>query len=626
MDVLGYQTFRYVDSNATHQRLSGIDRTALQHTTPETLFPPDAAATAVKHYQACVNAGDQLTYEEQLRINDSVNWWLTCLNPLRDSQGRIYRLIGTSLNITERKAAEEALSQKNTDLEAAKHAAEQANQVKSEFLANMSHELRTPLNAILGFAQIMQRALKYDPDGFQQESAKHLQIIQNSGDHLLCLINDVLDMAKIEAGQTVCNPQPLHLHDLLQSLEAMFQLKASEKGLTLLCECAVAVPQWIATDEAKLRQILINLLGNAIKFTQTGAVTLNVWVNPSAGQTVPPPPFWPDMIAKDDVQPNVYTQPRLHFEVKDTGCGIAPNQLAQLFDAFYQTEAGRQSQTGTGLGLAISKTYAELLGGTLTVQSALEQGSTFQFDIPVTQVENIDTQEPQSHLSVVRLAPNQPSYRILVTEDKWASRTLLVKLLESIGFEVREAKNGQEAVQMWQDWQPHLIWMDMRMPIMDGYEATQRIRAHVRGQATAIIALTASALEQEKRIILSVGCDDFVRKPFRDSVIFDTLQKHLGVQYIYDNQASATDHQSPSNPQQLTPKRLSQTPSEWLAQLCEAASMADADWVTQLINELPAADADLANSLANLVKGFQCDRIQTLAELAMNSARKQGRA
>ena len=221
-------------------------------------------------------------------------------------------------------------------------------------------------------------------------------------------------------------------------------------------------------------------------------------------------------------------------------------------------------------------------------------------------------------MSVVRLAPNQATYRILVTEDKWESRTLLVKLLKSVGFEaVREAKNGLEAVEIFESWQPHLIWMDMRMPVMDGYEATQRIRTHLKGQAPAIIALTASALEQEKHIILSAGCNDFVYKPFQQKVIFEKLQQYLGVEYVYEQQ-SAADAIPQDDPQSLTSERLSQTPQEWLIQLREAASLADAEWVTQLIHELPPKDADLASALTHLLKDFRCDLIEELAELTIS--------
>ncbi|MDV3349642.1 PAS domain-containing protein [Leptothoe sp. LEGE 181152] len=481
-------------------------------------------------------------------------------------------------------AQQEELAQQNIALETAIQAAQQASQVKSEFLASMSHELRTPLNAILGFVQVMQRTLKYGPERFLQDSAQHLDVIQHSGDHLLTLINDVLDMSKIEAGHISINAQPFDLHQLLHSLATMFQEKAGAKGLNLTCECAIEVPQYIETDEAKLRQILINLLGNAVKFTNSGSITLTI-----SGKN------------------------HLSIEVQDTGSGIDPKQLQYLFDAFYQTDIGRQSQGGTGLGLAISKTYIELLGGHISVQSTPGQGSIFRFNLPVTPVDILDIEEDESSSTVICLAPNQPSYRVLIVEDKWASRTLLMQLLEPVGFKVRAATNGQEALQIWQKWQPHLIWMDMRMPVMDGYEATQRIRTSLQGQATVIIALTASALESEKQMVLSVGCDDFVRKPFRDSIIFQKLQQHLGVQYIYEHQHTHNfPRLSSDNQHHIIVEQLSKQPKEWLHQLHEASSLADAEWVAQLIDEIPIPEDQLVEALTKLVKGFRCDLITEL--------------
>jgi PAS domain S-box-containing protein len=527
---------------------------------------------------------------ENIRQNGDRIWINWANKPIFNEAGELIEILSIGIDITARKRSEAALAQQNIDLEAAKKAAEKANQVKSQFLANMSHELRTPLNVILGFTQVMHRTLKYNPEQFQQESGEYLQIIQNSGNHLLSLINDVLDMAKIEAGQVVFQSRPIDLSHLLRSLISMFQLKAQEKGLRLEFQLATDVPQWIEIDEAKLRQILINLLSNAIKSTQMGEITLRVW-----------------------------GQQTIYFEVEDTGCGIAPEQLQKLFNAFYQVETPEKSQEGTGLGLAITKAYVEMFGGEIQVHSTLGTGSLFQFYIPVTPAEPLNPSATQSPLSIVRLAANQPSYRILVAEDQWESRVLLVKLLKSLGFEqVREAKNGLEAVKIFEEWQPHLIWMDMRMPVMDGYEATQRIRNHLKGQAPAIIALTASALESEKQIVLSAGCDDFVHKPFQEQAICDKLRQYLGIEYIYDDQSVADPPQTQNDVPPLTAERLSQVPRAWLVQLHEAASLADAEWVSQLITELSVEDADIAQALRNWLKGFRYELIAEFAKSSMS--------
>jgi PAS domain S-box-containing protein len=543
--------------------------------------------------QICENPALFYLNENENICQDGTRVWISWVNkPVFDDGGQIVEILSVGTNITDRKKSEEELGRKNADLEAAKQAAEFANQAKSIFLANMSHELRTPLNAILGFTQVMQRDLKHDPISFQQTAGANLQIIQNSGEHLLTLINDILDIEKIEAGRMEVNLQPFNLHILIQSLAEMFQGKAHRKDLILSCHKTSAVPQYIETDEAKLRQILINLLGNAIKFTSVGKIMLHV----SAVNQL------------------------LKFEVEDTGVGMSEAEISQLFSPFYQATGGRESQTGTGLGLTISKKYVELLEGNLSVESTLGKGTIFKFEIPIRLAASVDKKRDQNYRSVVKLAPGQQPYRILVVEDKWESRALLVRLLEPLGFEVREAQNGQEAVEIWEDWQPHLIWTDMRMPVMDGYEASLRIRAHTKGQATAIIALTASALEQEKALVLSVGCNDFVRKPFRDNLIFDKMREHLGVHYIYaeDDPVQTGGEQAQENCHQQILTKLSLMPKAWTQQLYESATLADREWVSQLVNEIADSEPTLAKALLTWVKAFRCDTIANLAESVMS--------
>ncbi len=485
----------------------------------------------------------------------------------------------------------QALAASNAELEVAKERAEVANQAKSTFLANMSHELRTPLNAILGFAQIMNRS-----QTIPREQQENLGIISRSGEHLLTLINNILDLSKIEAGKTTLNPQNFDFYRFLDDLVEMFQLRSDDKKLLLGFERGATVPQFIRTDETKLRQVLINLLNNALKFTESGGVTLRV--------------------AVPDSQPGI-DQTTLHFEVEDTGPGIAPEEFEALFEAFVQTETGRQSQEGTGLGLPLSRQFVQLMGGDLAVKSEVGDGATFLFDIPVDVVAEsvVAKKDGPSAQQVIALTPGQPRYRILIVDDNWTNRQLLLRLLNPLGFELREAENGQEAVAQWEMWSPHLIWMDMRMPVMDGYEATRQIKASTKGQATAIIALTASTLEEERAVVLSAGCDDFVRKPFRESEIFDTMHTHLGVEFVYaETEAGDIDpdhEESTIDLAKLSPNLLNR--------LQQAAEDNDLSAMNTIVDEIRLDDHGLAESLTRLADAFEYEQIADLVRQVNNT-------
>lgn len=482
-----------------------------------------------------------------------------------------------------------------------------ANRAKSEFLANMSHELRTPLNAILGFTQLMSRDRLINPD-----QLANLEIIGRSGEHLLTLINDVLEMSKIEAGRVTLNQNSFDLYHLLRSLEEMLQIKAHSKGLSLIFDRTPAVPQYVQTDEGKLRQVLINLLDNAIKFTQGGRVMLRVGVGSRealrssvvAAIDSPTCPESPQAAAAVD---------QLWFEVSDTGSGIASAELGHLFEPFVQAESGRKLQQGTGLGLPISQKFVHLMGGDITIDSSVGQGTSFAFDIQICPVEKAEVATHRPHRQVIGLKPDQLPYRILIVEDKWENRQLLVKILTSVGFEVRQAENGLEGVKVWQSWEPHLIWMDMRMPVMDGFEATKQIRSQLKGQATVIIALTASAFAESRSIVLSAGCDDFVPKPFREQMVFDKMAEHLGVQYRY---ATPQDDQAVKNALvlPLSTSDLGVMPSDWIEKLWDAAIKVDASQIRTLIKEIPATAPRLSEALTDLVDRFCFDEIIALTQ------------
>lgn len=527
--------------------------------------------------------------------------------------------IGTQLGVVLQQAELLAQTQKQSAaLQQAAIAADTANRAKSEFLAAMSHELRTPLNAILGFTQVMSR----DPT-LNQQQQENLGIINRAGEHLLNLINDILEMSKIEAGQAELNLSNFDLISLLFSLEEMLRLKAQSKGLHLIFDIAPDVPQYVQADEGKLRQILINILGNAVKFTEKGSVTLRVRNKEIAtNASISDRLELTERVETINYPSSLLPIPSslcLQFEVKDTGPGISPEEINQLFEAFTQTETGRKSQQGSGLGLPISQKFVQLMGGDIAVRSILERGTAFTFDIPVVLVEARDIQTSQPQQKVIGLAPNQPNYRILVVEDRYENRLLLVALIRAIGFEVCEAENGREAIELWSNWEPHLIWMDMRMPVMDGYEATKYIKSHLRGQKTVIIGITASAFEEERSQVLSAGCDDFVRKPFRDEAILEMMAKHLEVSYLYQEHPESNDMLLSGQliseiGEVLTMEAMALMPKNWTLELQQAATELDEKQIFILLNQLREEYPQIISALEHLVNNFRFDLIVDLIQ------------
>ncbi|HEY9625963.1 MAG TPA: ATP-binding protein [Coleofasciculaceae cyanobacterium] len=490
-------------------------------------------------------------------------------------------------------------------LEQAAERAAIANRAKSQFLAKMSHELRTPLNAILGFTQVM----SHSPNA-PTEFREHLGIVSRSGEYLLALINDVLEMSSIEAGQLILTERTFNLHRLLQSLQEMFALKALQNGLVLSFEKDESVPRYVCSDEAKLRQILLNLISNAIKFTTEGSVTVKITAESTRTMKQ----------GRSDSDPSMlcYTLILL-VAVTDTGCGIDYHDWEAVFEAFVQTEQGRQAQ-GTGLGLSISRQFARLMGGDITIQSSVNQGSAFICKVLLQQPESV-VEELETTYLVIGLQPGQPTYRILVVEDVLENQQLLRTLLEPIGFEVHIVENGVEAIAQWQQWQPHLILMDIQMPVMDGYAATQQIRleeqsvnfAEVKPQnqpTTKIVALTAYAFEEDRTASLQAGCDDYMAKPFTEAALFDVIARHLDVQYRYANKVASEPATSVRKP--LMPQDLNRMSRSWITQVYEAALDLNDKDLRQLIAQIPQHEQTLIEGMNFLVDNFQLEAIAAL--------------
>ena len=431
---------------------------------------------------------------------------------LRESEKRLRE----QANLLENRVEERTL-----DLKQAKEAAEAASHAKAAFLANMGHELRTPLNAILGFAQLM----LYDQE-LNEQHQTDLQTICNSGNHLLTMINDILEISKLDAGVISLKEKECDLYNIIDTAKDMLAMKAEEKKLALDFKIYPNVPTYILADEGKLRQILINLIGNAIKFTDVGHIHIRVF---------------PENVKALDRKDSSDLQ-NLCFEVEDTGLGISDAEILTLFQPFVQTESGRRSLEGTGLGLSISYNYVQLMGGQMSVTSEVGAGSTFRFHIPIKSLNLFDNDsliKLPNH--VIGVEENQPIYRILIAEDVHLNRQLLTRILAPLGFETREVSNGQEAIAVWQSWAPHLIWMDVRMPMLNGHEATLAIRKIevarniLESQKVRIIALTASLVDLNEEDLCLHGFNGLVAKPFTEDKIFATMAEHLNLRYIYSD-------------------------------------------------------------------------------------------
>jgi signal transduction histidine kinase/DNA-binding response OmpR family regulator len=470
---------------------------------------------------------------------------------------------------TERIRAEAAHHKALAEAQAARADAQAAaNEAKSRFLANMSHELRSPLNAMLGFTRLLLRA----PD--LAAHADDLGIVLRSGEHLHGLINQVLEMSKIEAGHAVVVEGDFDLAALVDEVLEMQRPAASQKGLALQLD-ALGMPRpAVRGDATKLRQVLVNLVGNAVKFTNAGSVTLSV--------------------APDG--------PRWHFTVRDTGVGIAADDLARLGHAFVQAEAGRRAAEGTGLGLAISRRLVALMGGELRLASTPGQGTEAGFSLELAPAQQPHAPEPAA-ARIVGLAPGTAPQRVLIVEDRPEGRLLLRRTLQPLGFELREAADGAQALDTWQAWQPQLVLMDIQMAGMDGHEATRRIKATELGRGTVVIALTASCFEEQRDEVLASGCDDFMRKPFQEAALLEMIARHLRISYVRADATAAA---------LVDPARVEQLPADLREALRSALERLDVGAVEQALERLHEHDALTADAMAVLASSYRYDALRSM--------------
>ncbi len=524
------------------------------------------------------------------------------------------------IEIAERQQASEALRKSEAQLQQAAKAALAANRAKSEFLANISHELRTPLNGILGYAQILRREKSLSES--QQEG---LRIIQQCGEHLLTLINDILDLSKIEARKMELHYREFQFVEFLKTITELFQLRAQQKGIAYLYEPLSPLPVAVRADEQRLRQVLLNLLSNAVKFTQQGGVVFKVGVVEQSAVEAQP--------TTDNEQPTTAKRHKIRFQVEDTGIGIAPEHLESIFFPFKQVGNHTHHSGGTGLGLSISKKLIEMMGGTLQVKSTLGKGSTFWLELELQEV----TKWADAPIEHAIVGFNGEKRKVLVVDDKWENRSVSVNLLKPLGFEVEEATDGQDALQKAAKFKPDVILMDLVMPVMDGFEATRQLRQSPDLKEVVVIATSASAFEHDQKSSFQSGCNDFISKPLRARELLERLQRHLGLEWVYEalksenkgaymgsiteklsgtNTYHSTSGSMPTTPADSSPVLVVPSQAE-LEELLKLARIGDINGIIEQAAQLEQLEeryALFAQELSQLAKGFQVKKIKELLQ------------
>ena len=547
-------------------------------------FPKEMADRFFADDQMVLQTGKPLLNREEyiFEENGEKRWLLTSKLPLHNLDGQIIGLVGIGRNITERKQAENVLHEANAQLESAistanimTEKAEASNKSKSTFLANMSHEIRTPLNSIIGFSQLLNREKL-----LTDTQKEYVTSINRAGEHLLKLISDILVLSKIEAGHVELKPTNFDLHVLLNDMRMMFKERVQSKQLQMVVEITDDLPKYIFADDQKLRQIFINLIGNAIKFTDNGGITVRTHV----------------IKGNDDLS-------RLIVEIHDTGPGMSEDEQGKLFRQFEQTSAGIKSSSGTGLGLDLSRKLALLMGGNITVASQEGKGSVFTVDVEIKEGKT-EAVEAAITKRVTGIENPQETYRILVVDDKEENRQVVVNFLQLVGFQTNEAINGLDAITKFEQWNPHLILMDMRMHVMDGYDATRRIKATEKGQQTPVIALTASSLDDEKNKTFALEIQGYVRKPFLESELFETIGRVLGINYIYEEEKTAGTLSKYLSKDGIVKEDIAKLPEYLVLQMKHAVESADFHLLITHIESIENDNPDLSRYLMTLANDF----------------------
>ncbi|MBU1567334.1 MAG: response regulator [Proteobacteria bacterium] len=528
------------------------------------------------------------------RRDGTVIWVSEHARIVRDSEGGIRYIEGTASDITHVKEAEEELKRYRehledlvekrtvqledavTNLSLARDAADAANRAKSMFLANMSHEIRTPMNAVLGFAQLLAR----DPSLSPQAHSK-VTTIMKSGDHLLSIINEILEMSRIEAGKVEVHTESIDLHGLLDDIGVMFHMRAIEKGLLFTQESAPDLPRYIITDLSKVRQIMINLLGNAVKFTKVGSVSMRAFS------------------AEND---------RIAIEILDTGIGITSEEQEKLFLPFERTRSGEQTAGGTGLGLAISRKYAHLFGGEISVKSQPGKGSCFRFEFFAPSTTTVPMSEETPH-RVTAIHPGQGDFRVLVVDDQSINRDLLRQMLEPLGFLIDEASDGQEAIEKVKQLKPHIILMDLVMPGMGGGEATRILRHTYTQESLTIIGITASAFGVEKQAFIDSGIDAYIAKPFQIQELYDVLAHHANI--VFETEENAELSITQKNIKMPVLEKMS---PEWCTSFRAALTRKSITNIRKLGEEAQGIDPLLSSWILERVALYDLNGLSKLTE------------